>query len=134
MCWGDSAYGQSGHDSTVTVGDNVCNLNTLSFISFVDTVPAVQISGSSHICGLFANFRVRCWGYNAYHQLGDTTFNNRGSAPGVQSITKASYVEFGPTINSIPIDAVDAGGIHCAEIERSSIFHSLHSFSIRYHD
>jgi hypothetical protein len=82
---------------------------TLSFITFSDTLPATQITGADHACALHVNRRVRCWGRNNEEQLGDGTSSNRGSGAGALSIPSAVYVTFAPSINTIPIVAVDAG-------------------------
>jgi hypothetical protein len=63
MCWGNGSDGQHGMDNSTTnyglSGAGGATMGSLRFISFSDTVPAVQISGSHTTCALFANRRVR---------------------------------------------------------------------------
>lgn len=80
---------------------------SLGFISFSDTIPALQIGSASHNCAVFLNARVRCWGNNAYHQLGDNSTVNKGNA--VDIVQSSVFVTFGAAINTIPIIAVDVG-------------------------
>jgi len=76
-CWGDNTYGQLGNGTTnpssvpVTVaGPTIGNATTQS---------QVLAAGSVHACAiqnLLGTARVLCWGYNAYGQLGNGTYNN----------------------------------------------------------
>jgi alpha-tubulin suppressor-like RCC1 family protein len=109
ICWGENNNGQLGRDGTVDVGATAGEMATLSFITFSDTLPAMQITGTNHVCALHVNRRVRCWGRNNEEQLGNGTASNRGSGTGALSVTNAVYVTFAPSINTIPIVAVDAG-------------------------
>ncbi len=104
LCWGDGTSGRLGQDSTTSLGADTNPLNAVQFIEFSDTVPATYIGGSSAVCAVFANRRVRCWGDNSAQQLGD------GSGTGDNSIQSAVYMTFAATINTIPIIAVDVGG------------------------
>lgn len=108
ICWGDGSHGVTGRDTTGDIGD-IGTMATLNFIVFSDDVPAIQLAGMAHACAVFANGRVRCWGYNGNQQLGDTTYENRGSGTQHSSITEARYVSFSPTINTIPIVSVTCG-------------------------
>jgi alpha-tubulin suppressor-like RCC1 family protein len=60
-----------------------------------DVLTGVQAitAGELHTCALTSTGGVRCWGYNTYGQLGDSTTTNCSSPPtsdvltGVQAIT-----------------------------------------------
>jgi hypothetical protein len=85
-------------------------MSTLGFISFSDTILARHISMADlHICAVFVNDRVRCWGDNAYYQLGTEDDGIKGTGTGLESITSAVFVTFAPSINTIPIASVSVG-------------------------
>ncbi len=85
-------------------------MSTLGFISFSDTILARQISSNGmSVCAVFLNDRVRCWGENAYYQLGTEDAVARGRGPGMESITSAVFVAFAPSINTVPIASVTVG-------------------------
>jgi hypothetical protein len=66
-------------------------------------------SSKAHSCGLFINNRLRCWGYNAQEQLGDSTSADKGSGPAPNSIANSLFVTFAVSINSIPIVSAALG-------------------------
>jgi len=86
-CWGYNGYGQLGDGSN-------SNRNVPTQVSGL-TSGVVSISGgNNHTCALLATGAVKCWGYNGYGQLGDTTTANRNVptsvstlSSGVQSLT-----------------------------------------------
>jgi len=69
----------------------------------------VQVDlGDAHSCGVTADHRVRCWGYNGNGQLGDGTTTDRNAAVPVIGITTAV--------------SVDAGGYHsCAVLSDGTV-------------
>lgn len=78
QCWGVNAKGQLGIDSTETLGDQIgdwlalepdpINLGTspAGTAEYATTIAA----GALHTCVLLSSGRVRCWGHNAWGQLG----------------------------------------------------------------
>jgi len=63
-CWGRNAEGQLGQGDTAlrdTPSGNAVRLGA-SVVRLA--------SGAHHNCALLTTGRVRCWGYNAYGQLG----------------------------------------------------------------
>ena len=105
-CWGGSSHGQLGRNSLVPTG-YAGAMSLLDYISFSDTLSAVQLSMlSASVCALFENGRVRCWGRNSSEELGDGTQINRGESTGVSSVTSAVFVTFGTTL---PILSVTTG-------------------------
>jgi alpha-tubulin suppressor-like RCC1 family protein len=104
-CWGNGGYGLLGSGSTASV----YTLAGSSPIQFSQpTITVTQISGmSGHICALFTNKRVRCWGYNGAGQLGqDSTrgWIGYGDAD-MASIGFVSFSDMTATVSS-----VSAGG------------------------
>ena len=87
-CWGYNAYGQLGDNTTTSTVQpvHVSGLN-----SGMKTVKA----GYSSTCALSASGKVKCWGYNAYGQLGDNTTTNRLAPVGVYDLDKASTLTVG---------------------------------------
>ena len=73
-CWGDNTYGQLGNNT-----DN--NSNTpVSVRNSTDTANLTGVTaltaGGYHTCALLTDGSLKCWGYNAYGQLGNGTTAN----------------------------------------------------------
>jgi alpha-tubulin suppressor-like RCC1 family protein len=66
-CWGRNAYGQLGDDTTT---DRHTPVDVSGLASGVTVIAA----GESHACALTNGGGVKCWGSNAYGQIGDGTF------------------------------------------------------------
>jgi alpha-tubulin suppressor-like RCC1 family protein len=71
-CWGRNYFGQLGN------GTNENSSRPVVVVGFSLTVAAVA-TGGNHTCGLTAGGGVRCWGSNAFGQLGDGTTANRST-------------------------------------------------------
>lgn len=68
QCWGNNRNGQLGLGNDVNMGDNETALDE---IDFGPNTKAVQVAaGDWHTCALLSMGAVRCWGSNAYGQLG----------------------------------------------------------------
>ncbi|MBI5508645.1 MAG: hypothetical protein HY903_07820 [Deltaproteobacteria bacterium] len=83
-CWGDSVYGQLGQGDVLTRGDQVGEMgDTLLPVSLGAgrTVTAIAV-GFVHTCALLDDGTVKCWGFNAYGELGQGATGNLGDAPG----------------------------------------------------
>ncbi len=111
VCFGANNVGCLGVNSTQTMS-TLGGITSLGFITFSDTIPAIQMSQSSvsrDSCVLFANGRVRCWGANSNQQLGDATSLSRGTNTSANSMSTATFVSFKASINAIPIVTVALG-------------------------
>src|SRR5690606_38547542 len=88
-CWGFNTNGQSGRGNTTVIGDNETPANA-SFAGL--GAPAVDIeAGGYHVCALFADGSIMCWGVNSWGQLGygNTTIigdNELPSAAGIVDV------------------------------------------------
>lgn len=85
-CWGYNLDGQLGIGNAVNQADSP--LRPLSAIPDTDLgaglVPTTiqTASTTNHTCALFSGGRLKCWGFNAYGQLGLGDTANRGDQPG----------------------------------------------------
>jgi alpha-tubulin suppressor-like RCC1 family protein len=74
-CWGTNNKGQVGLDNTATFGDNesIASIGPIDLGNGPGGQPIHVIAASAgglHSCVLLEGGIVRCWGYNAYGQLG----------------------------------------------------------------
>ena len=83
-CWGNNYTGQLGYGDNSNRGANPGGMG--------DNLPAVDLgagrtaiaitTGEFHTCALLDNHTLKCWGHNAYGQLGQGDRNHRGNTPG----------------------------------------------------
>ena len=69
-CWGWNAYGQLGIGSTE-------DWRTPKTVSGLESGVAAVATGWRHTCAVTTQGSARCWGWNAYGQLGDGTVTER---------------------------------------------------------
>ncbi|MCA9178676.1 MAG: hypothetical protein KDB14_29645, partial [Planctomycetales bacterium] len=116
-CWGSGRYGTLGQGDTmrrsgrsVTMGDN------LPAVSLGTAATAIS-AGLEHTCAILSTGSVKCWGRNAYGQLGIGDTSDRGDDPG----------EMGPSLPTVDLGghtamSVSAGYRHtCALLDDSSV-------------
>jgi alpha-tubulin suppressor-like RCC1 family protein len=79
-CWGLNDSGQLGHGTSFNRGDDALEMGTyLTAVSLGTGRTAVQLAaGLSHTCALLDDDSVKCWGNNAFGQLGQGSQFNRG--------------------------------------------------------
>lgn len=73
-CWGANGYGQLGDGTTITRSVPVDVLGLSSGVSEVS-------AGWYHTCALMSYGSVKCWGWNAWGQVGDGSHGNAYSSP-----------------------------------------------------
>lgn len=81
-CWGQEGYGQIGASATGgngNAGDEAGEMATLLPVSLGTAVSPVSLSATQLAsCALLGDGHEKCWGYNAYGQLGLGDATNRG--------------------------------------------------------
>ncbi|MBL8775209.1 MAG: carboxypeptidase regulatory-like domain-containing protein [Acidimicrobiales bacterium] len=82
-CWGSGNSGQLGQGNTASIGDNPNEMgDDLPAIALGTGRTATAVTGGvSHTCALLDNAKVKCWGDNAYGQLGQGDTTRRGEGP-----------------------------------------------------
>lgn len=119
-CWGENSRGQLGLGDRENRGDEPDEMgNDLPFVDLGDVQGVRQLAlGRDHTCALSGTNLVRCWGGNAYGQLGLEDTDDRGDGPD----------EMGTRLRSIrvteteSITSIVAGSEHtCVLIEDGSV-------------
>lgn len=116
-CWGSNADGQLGNGTTTN------SFTPIPVTSLLSGVAKIA-SASSHSCALLTSGAVKCWGYNAYGELGDGTRAARRTpvfalSPGDDLTTLISAGYFTCGINHT--NGVVCWGTACAwQVEGSS--------------
>jgi Regulator of chromosome condensation (RCC1) repeat len=80
-CWGSNDAGQLGIGSTQNIGDQPGEVAGLAAVDLGPGRQAVAIDAGGHTCVVLDNGGVKCWGNNAFGQLGQGDTITRGSAP-----------------------------------------------------
>ena len=90
-CWGDGSFGQLGD------GQGFIPDRPVDVVGLGSGVAIVGVGGS-HSCAQTSAGAMRCWGYNAYGQIGDDTVLDRftpsdvfGLGAGVAGVSGGSY-------------------------------------------
>merc|ERR1719295_1977940 len=72
VCWGRNEYGQLGIGSTATVGNGSNEMgDDLQITDLGTNFTVIQVvSGQQHKCAMSEDQEIKCWGMNAFYQLG----------------------------------------------------------------
>ncbi|HYO66889.1 MAG TPA: fibrinogen-like YCDxxxxGGGW domain-containing protein, partial [Archangium sp.] len=93
-CWGLNAQGQLGYGHTRSVGDDESPASAGNLDLGGSTVQLVTSSTSQHTCSQLGTGTVRCWGLNAWGQLGYGHTRNVGDdeSPATAGVSVAGTV------------------------------------------
>jgi alpha-tubulin suppressor-like RCC1 family protein len=102
-CWGANGSGQLGNGGTA-------NATVPAAVSGSASGIAAIAAGGSHTCALDATGGLKCWGYNAYGQIGDASVVNKaapvpvsGLASGVTAIAGGVFHTCAVTTAGVPM-------------------------------
>ena len=81
-CWGSNNAGQLGLGDLLTRGDKADEMgdNLLAVDLGTGRTATAIAAGEYHSCALLDDASLKCWGYNAYGQLGQGDTSYRGSS------------------------------------------------------
>jgi alpha-tubulin suppressor-like RCC1 family protein len=120
-CWGDNRFGQLGVPTNLPPDGGVAinsppppsGGDVLNFVVSLGGAATAISAGAYHTCAVVTDGSVRCWGWNGYGQLGDSSLPSGDSAPG--TVAQIHY-------ETLKATAVTAGGFHtCALLEDGEV-------------
>jgi alpha-tubulin suppressor-like RCC1 family protein len=116
-CWGNADYGQLGYGNKNSIGNDETP-GSVGPVNLGAGRTAVAISGGYlHTCALLDNGTVRCWGSNAYGQLGTGT--GTGNIGDDEMPNTVPPVDLGPGRTAV---AISAGTLHtCALLDNGTV-------------
>ncbi len=103
-CWGGNRNGEVG-DGTASVRISPVDVSGLT------SGMAVVAIGNAHTCAVSSAGGAKCWGFNAYGQLGDNSTTQRMTPVDVSGLT--SGVAVVATGNGHTCALTSAGGVKC---------------------
>lgn len=112
-CWGDNGLGQLGYNTTDDLGDGE-PVTSFGYVTLGGLASKIA-AGGNHTCAILQDSgALRCWGYNAYGQLGHGHVESIGDN---ENVFTQGNVELGAAITDIAL-----GGDHtCALLASGNI-------------
>ena len=119
-CWGYNDNGSLGLGDRLNRGDAPGEMgDALPYVDLGTARTAKTLeAGSEHTCAILDNDRVKCWGYNAFGQLGLGDATNRGDGPGEMG-DALPYVDLGTGRTAKALAAAD--GYTCAVLDNDRV-------------
>lgn len=116
-CWGNNSYGQLGLGDTLNRGDGASEMGVNLSPANIGGVATQIAVGAYHSCALLSGGAVKCWGYNAFGQLGLEDILDRGDEPGEMTVLPSVNLGTGRTAIKIA-----AGNYHtCALLDNFTL-------------
>jgi alpha-tubulin suppressor-like RCC1 family protein len=103
-CWGLNEMGQLGDGTTST------RPRPVDVVGLSGAVAAIA-GGDSHSCALTSSGGVKCWGWNAYRQLGDGTTSDRLTPVDVSGLARGVTAIATGDVHTCALTS--AGGVEC---------------------
>jgi len=103
-CWGRNVNGQVGDNTTTN------RWNPVAVTGLASGVTAIA-AGGWHTCALMSGGNVKCWGFNAYGQLGDNTTTQRNAPIDVNGLTSGMTVISAGYYHTCSLDS--SGSVKC---------------------
>jgi len=119
-CWGENSYGQLGLGDIINRGDNSSEMGeNLTIVDLGSGRTATAIAtGDSHTCAILDNASIKCWGSNAFGQLGLGDNSTRGAGSGEMG-ENLTIVDLG---SGRTAKTIAAGNQHtCTILDNSSV-------------
>ncbi len=119
-CWGYNGNGELGLEDTNHRGDNPGEMgDSLPFINFGTGRTVKKIAcGTDHNCAILDNDKLKCWGYNAYGQLGLGTTAYKGNTGSTMG-NALPYVDLGT--GRTAVDVAPANTHTCALLDNNDV-------------
>lgn len=108
-CWGRNDIGQLGYGDTISGrGQTEASMSALGLVNLGTDTQSQPLrsrdvyigAGGDSTCSILNDYRVKCWGKNDQGQLGDGTFQNKGSSPAHMG-NALSYLKNGSNIDLV---------------------------------
>lgn len=120
LCWGANQKGELGHPKLDGLGHQP-DAMTWPIVSIDDTLTDVAVAGdrnASHTCVINTSGQVRCWGANAFGQLGLGHTRDVGDD---EAIASSQYVALAGPAKMIKLGASAYGSHTCALLQNGQV-------------
>ncbi len=123
-CWGDGWRGQLGLGDDIDRGDQPGEMgDALPTVDLGTGRTAAALSTGSFAgqnCAILDDATVRCWGYNAFGELGLGDHDNRGDGPGDMG-DDLPPVELGTGRTAVAVASATRGEHSCAVLDDGTV-------------
>jgi len=121
-CWGANASGQLGQGNTIALGDGAGEMG--------DSLPTVNLgtnrtaqtlaAGNNFTCAILDNGTTKCWGGNAYGQLGQGNATNLGDSANEMG-DNLPTLNFGTNLTARQLFLSAASHFACASLNTGAL-------------